>query len=183
MPLYLLSWKIAPAIAYGNTCVAKPSEVTSLTAFRLAELMAEAKLPAGVVNIVFGDGPNAGEPLVLNEKVELVSFTGSTKIGSRIMEITASQVKKLSLELGGKNPAVVFDDCDLDSAVAGCVRSAFTNQGEVCLCTERTFVHESIFDQFLSKFIDEAKKWKVGPPRDSTTRVGAMVSQVHYNKV
>jgi len=163
--------------------VAKPSEVTSLTAFRLAQIMDQAGLPPGVVNIVFGTGPMCGEPLVLHPKTELISFTGSTGIGARILEKTAPLVKRVSLELGGKNPAIVFGDANFDKAVAECVRSAFTNSGQVCLCTERTFVHESIYAAFVAAFIKQTAEWSVGDPREPGIRLGPVVSTQHHAKV
>ncbi|CBY33202.1 unnamed protein product [Oikopleura dioica] len=183
LPLYLLSWKIGPALAFGNTCVCKPSEMTSTTAFELCKLMVEAGLPAGVCNMVFGYGHEAGEALVLHPDVPLISFTGSTAIGARIMEKTAPMVKKVSLELGGKNPAIIFEDADINAAAAGCARSSFTNQGEVCLCTERIYVHESVYDEFMQKFIAEARKFTVGDPRNPATRCGALCGKPHYDKV
>ncbi|XP_035766347.1 2-aminomuconic semialdehyde dehydrogenase [Neolamprologus brichardi] len=144
LPLYLLTWKIAPAIAAGNTVVAKPSEMTSVTAWMLCKLMQQAGVPPGVVNIVFGSGPRAGDALVSHPEVPLISFTGSTATAQRITERSAPYCKKLSLELGGKNPAIIFADADLDQCIETTVRSSFLNQGEVCLCTSRIYVERII---------------------------------------
>ncbi|PAA63122.1 hypothetical protein BOX15_Mlig011506g2 [Macrostomum lignano] len=183
LPLYLLTFKLAPCLAAGNTAVCKPSELTSVTAWRLCQLMTDAGLPAGVVNMVFGRGATAGEALVLHPNVPAVSFTGSTLIGSRIQALTAPMVKKLSLELGGKNAALVFSDCDLPAAVETCVRSSFTNQGEICLCTSRIFVERSVYNEFLRQFLEETAKWKVGDRRDPATKLGAVVSAEHRQKI
>src|SRR3954469_17531899 len=149
LPLYLLSWKIAPAIASGNTCVAKPSELTPLTANRLAELSLEAGIPAGVINIVHGYGGKAGRALTTHDGVAAISFTGGTVTGSAVAANAAPRFKKLSLELGGKNPTIVFADADLDEALKTTTRAAFWNQGEICLCGSRVFVHDSIYDKFV----------------------------------
>lgn len=183
LPLYLLTWKIAPAIATGNTVVAKPSELTPLTANRLAELVVESSMPAGVVNIVHGIGARVGEPIVGHPDVPLVSFTGGTATGARVASVAAPMFKKLSLELGGKNPTVVFADANLDEAVAGSVRAAFANQGEICLCGSRIFVERSIHDAFVERFVEEARKLRVGDPADPETTVGALISKAHRAKV
>uniref|UniRef100_A0A914WLT9 Aldehyde dehydrogenase domain-containing protein n=1 Tax=Plectus sambesii TaxID=2011161 RepID=A0A914WLT9_9BILA len=182
LPLYLLSFKIAPALAAGNTVVAKPSEFTSVTAWLLAYVFQEAGVPEGVVNIVFGNGPRAGEPLVLHPRVPIVSFTGSTLIGRRIAEITAPLNKKLSLEMGGKNPCIVFESADVDKAMPTIIKSCFSNQGEICLCTSRLFVHKNIFDEFAKKFSLAANALKVGAPQDDVD-LGAVVSEQHYRKI
>jgi len=183
LPLYLLTWKIAPAIAAGNCCVAKPSELTPLTANRLAELAREAEIPAGVVNIVQGLGPAAGRALTSHPDVPLVSFTGGTKTGADVMAAAGPLFKKVSLELGGKNPNVVFADADLDAAVATSISSSFANQGEICLCGSRIFVERAIYDEFLDRFVDRTKKLRVGDPRDPATEVGALISEAHFRKV
>ena len=183
LPLYLLSWKIAPAIACGNTVVCKPSEFTSMTADLLADVLNEAGLPAGVVNIVYGLGPEAGEALVRHPDVPVISFTGGTATGRHIIEASAEQFKKLSLELGGKNPNILFNDCDLDKAVATTLRSSFLNQGEICLCGSRIYVEESLFERFMEKFVAEVKRLKVGDPADEGTFMGPLVSQAHLEKV
>ena len=181
LPLYLLTWKVAPALGLGNAVVAKPSEMTPRTADALADILDEAGLPAGLYNVVHGLGPEAGEPLVSHPHIDAVSFTGGTATGKRVALAAAG--KKLSLELGGKNPAVVFADCDLDAAVAGTVRGGFTNGGQICLCTSRILVEESIFPEFQKKFVAAVKNLKVGDPRDATTDVGPLVSQAHREKV
>lgn len=183
LPLYLLSWKIAPAIASGNSCVAKPSELTPLTAHRLAELSAEAGIPNGVVNIVHGLGPKAGAALCEHPDVPLISFTGGTVTGARVAAAAAPMFKKLSLELGGKNPNVVFADADLDDAVATSIRSSFWNQGEICLCGSRIFVERSIHDQFVERFVAATKQLRIGDPLDPATDVGALISEAHLQKV
>lgn len=181
--MYLLTWKIAPAIATGNTCVCKPSEVTSLTAWMLCSVIQEAGLPEGVVNMVFGTGANAGNALCVHPEVPLISFTGGTKTGEIITKSTAPLCKKLSLELGGKNPNIIFADCDFDDCVTTSVRSSFTNQGEVCLCGSRIFVEESIYDKFIDAFVKETKRLVVGNPADPKTTTGALVSKEHLDKV
>ncbi len=183
LPLYLLSWKIAPALASGNTCVAKPSELTPLTAHRLAELSLEAGLPAGVMNIVHGTGPKAGAAICAHPDVALISFTGGTVTGAKVAAAAAPMFKKLSLELGGKNPNLIFADADLDDAVTTSIRSSFWNQGEICLCGSRVFVERSIHDEFVSRFVDATKKLKIGDPLDADTDVGALISAAHLEKV
>ncbi|KAF3849792.1 hypothetical protein F7725_019511 [Dissostichus mawsoni] len=182
-PLYLLTWKIAPAIAAGNTVVAKPSEMTSVTAWMMCKLMQQAGVPPGVVNIVFGTGPKAGDALVGHPDVPLVSFTGSTATAQCITERSAPYCKKLSLELGGKNPAIIFADADLDRCIETTVRSSFSNQGEICLCTSRIYVEGSIYSEFLERFVAAAKKWKTGAPSDPSNDNGALISKEHLEKV
>uniref|UniRef100_A0A8C0FCL9 Aldehyde dehydrogenase 8 family member A1 n=1 Tax=Bubo bubo TaxID=30461 RepID=A0A8C0FCL9_BUBBB len=183
LPLYLLTWKIAPAIACGNTVVAKPSEMTSVTAWMMCKLLEKAGVPHGVVNVVFGMGTKAGEALVCHPDVPLISFTGSTLTAQRITEKSAPHCKRLSLELGGKNPAIIFDDADLAQCIPTTLRSSFANQGEICLCTSRIFVQRGIYSEFLKRFVAEAKKWKVGNPSDPTVDVGALISKEHLEKV
>ena len=183
LPLYLLTWKVAPAIAFGNTCVAKPSELTSVSAHRLAELISMSDIPPGVINFVYGYGLAVGETIVTHPDTPLISFTGSTVVGQRIAEKSAPFCKKLSLELGGKNAAIIFDDADLDSCLSTTVRSSFANQGEVCLCSSRIYVHANIYDEFVKRFVDLVRKIKVGDPKDPTTVMGALVSQQHKEKV
>ncbi|KAL7752554.1 hypothetical protein RI367_002088 [Sorochytrium milnesiophthora] len=183
LPLYLLTWKIAPCIATGNTCVCKPSEFTSVTAYKLCGLLNDAGVPPGVVNMVFGTGPDAGSALVGHPKVPLISFTGGTATGERIITAAAPHFKKLSLELGGKNAALIFEDADLDKAVATTVRSSFSNQGEICLCTSRIFVQRSIYDEFVSRYVQQVQQLKLGNPKDKNTFMGALVSQQHMQKV
>ena len=183
LPLYLLSWKIAPAIAAGNTCVAKPSEVTPLTAHRLAQLTLKAGFPPGVINIVHGTGPDAGAALCEHEDVAAISFTGGTVTGAKVAAAAAPMFKKLSLELGGKNPNVIFADADLDECIATSIRSSFWNQGEICLCGSRIFVEQSIYPEFLDRFAAETRKLRIGDPLDETTDVGAVVSEAHLQKI
>jgi aminomuconate-semialdehyde/2-hydroxymuconate-6-semialdehyde dehydrogenase len=183
LPLYLLSWKIAPAIASGNTCVAKPSELTPLTANRLAELSVEAGLPPGVMNIVHGYGAKAGAAICEHPDVPIISFTGGTVTGARVAAAAAPMFKKLSLELGGKNPNLIFADADLDQAIATSIQSSFANQGEICLCGSRMFVERSIYDEFVERFVAAAKKLRIGDPTDAKTDVGALISQAHLEKV
>ena len=183
LPLYLLSWKIAPAIASGNTCVAKPSELTPLTANRLAELSLEAGLPAGVMNIVHGLGWKAGQALVEHRDVPAISFTGGTVTGTRVAATAAPMFKKLSLELGGKNPNVIFADADLEQAIPTSISSSFANQGEICLCGSRIFVEQAIYDEFVERFVAATKKLRIGDPTDDATDVGALISEAHMQKV
>jgi aminomuconate-semialdehyde/2-hydroxymuconate-6-semialdehyde dehydrogenase len=183
LPLYLLSWKIAPAIAAGNTCVAKPSELTPLTAHRLAELSLEAGLPPGVMNIVHGLGAKAGAAICEHPEIGLISFTGGTVTGAKVAAAAAPLFKKLSLELGGKNPNLIFADADLEQAVATSIQSSFANQGEICLCGSRMFVARAIYDEFVTRFVEATKKLRVGDPLDASTDVGALISEAHLQKV
>jgi aminomuconate-semialdehyde/2-hydroxymuconate-6-semialdehyde dehydrogenase len=183
LPLYLLSWKIAPAIACGNTAIAKPSELTPMTAFLLCKVCAEAGLPNGVLNVVHGTGPSVGAPITAHPKIGTISFTGGTVTGRKVAETCAPMFKKVSLELGGKNPNVVFADADLDAAIAGSVRSSFANQGQVCLCGSRVFVERSAYKDFVDRFIDKASQLKQGDPLDDKTEQGAIVSQTQLDKV
>jgi len=183
LPLYLLTWKVAPAIAAGNTCVAKPSELTPLTANRLAELSLEAGIPAGVINIVHGLGAKAGDALTVHPKVPLISFTGGTVTGAKVATAAAPHFKKVSLELGGKNPNLIFADADLTEAVNTSIRSSFSNQGEICLCGSRIFVERSIHDRFVEQFVEATMKMRIGDPSDESTDVGALISAAHLDKV
>ena len=183
LPLYLLSWKIAPAIATGNTCVAKPSEVTPMTAFLLGEVLTAAGVPPGVVNIVHGVGAKAGATLVEHPAVPLISFTGGTSTGEIIQKQAAPFFKKLSLELGGKNPNIIFNDADMKKCLPTTLRSSFQNQGEICLCGSRIFVQEDIYDSFVESFVAETEKIKVGDPQDSENFMGPLVSEPHMQKV
>ncbi|RWS27313.1 aldehyde dehydrogenase family 8 member A1-like protein [Leptotrombidium deliense] len=183
LPLYLLTFKLAPAIAYGNTVVAKPSEITSLTAFKLCKIFEEAGLPSGVINVIFGHGRTAGEALVKHPDVNLISFTGSTATGIRIAETTAPFFKKLSLEMGGKNAAIVFNDVDVAAIVPSILRSSFLNQGEICLSSSRIYVQKDIFQLFVQSFVSEMKKLKVGDPFDKDVFIGPLVSKQHLEKV
>jgi aminomuconate-semialdehyde/2-hydroxymuconate-6-semialdehyde dehydrogenase len=184
LPLYLFTWKIAPALAAGNTVVAKPSEITPFTAFRLSEFAIECGLPAGVLNIVHGLGPKVGQAIVEHPKIKAVSFTGSTRTGASIAEAAAKQFKKVSLEMGGKNPAIVFADADLsDANLDTIVRSGFSNQGEICLCGSRLLVERSIYDDFKHRYLEKVKALRVGDPQDNTSDLGALVSKPHFEKV
>ncbi len=183
LPLYLFTWKIAPAIATGNTVVAKPSELTPWTAAMLAELTAEAGLPPGVLNVVHGLGASAGAAIVDHPDVPAISFTGGTATGATIARTAGPVFKKLSLELGGKNATVVFADVDLAEVMPGIVRSAFENQGEICLCGSRLFVEAALYDRFVAAFADAVGKLRMGDPLDETTEQGALVSAAHRDKV
>ncbi|TKR80328.1 hypothetical protein L596_014417 [Steinernema carpocapsae] len=182
LPLYLLSFKLAPALACGNTVVCKPSEITSATAWVLMHAFVEAGFPAGVVNMVIGTGPEAGEPLVTDPRVPVISFTGSTVIGKKIASLAAPLNKKVSLEMGGKNACIVYPSVDLDEVIPTITRSCFINQGEICLCSSRLYVHREIFDEFCSKLVEKAKEMTVGDPEENKT-LGALVSDVHFKKV
>ena len=183
LPIYLLSWKAAPALAMGNTVVAKPSELTPLTASALADIFREVGCPEGVFNLVHGTGPEAGEPLIGHPQVALVSFTGGTATGARVAAIAAPQFKKLSLELGGKNATIVFSDCDFQKTVAGAVRAGFLNQGQVCLCGSRILVERSIHDRFVAALVANVRAMKLGSPSDPATELGALISLAHRDKV
>lgn len=183
LPLYLFTWKIAPAIAAGNTVVAKPSEITPMTAFLLSELCIEAGLPAGVLNIVHGTGPNAGQAISEHPEIKAISFTGGTETGKRIAATAAPMFKKLSLELGGKNPNIIFADCDFDEALKTSVHSSFANQGQICLCGSRIFVERAIYDRFKNAFVEKVNNLVVGDPSDKSSNLGAVVSKPHMEKV
>lgn len=183
LPLYLFTWKIAPALAAGNCVVAKPSEVTPMTAYLLGQICEEVGFPAGVLNIVHGLGPKAGEAMVQHDLVQAISFTGGTQTGAHIAKAAAPKFKKLSLELGGKNPNLIFADCDLERAVKTSVRAAFANQGQICLCGSRIMVERPIYEAFKSAFLERVKALKVAPPRSEEARLGALVSKDHLEKV
>ncbi|HEX5177015.1 MAG TPA: aldehyde dehydrogenase, partial [Chthoniobacteraceae bacterium] len=183
LPLYLLSWKIAPAIAVGNTAVAKPSELTPMTAFLLCELCREAGLPDGVLNIVHGTGSTVGSAITAHPKIGTISFTGGTVTGRKVAEAGAPFFKKISLELGGKNPNIIFADADLEAAIVGSVRSSFANQGQVCLCGSRVFVERPKYEEFVRRFTEKVSQLKQGDPLDEKTDQGAIVSQMQLEKV
>ena len=183
LPLYLFTWKIAPAIAAGNCVIAKPSEVTPMTAYLLGKICTEAGLPKGVLNIVHGLGTTAGQVIVEHPNIKAISFTGGTSTGAHIAKVAAPIFKKLSLELGGKNPNIIFADCDYDNMLETTVRSSFANQGQICLCGSRIFVEESIFEKFKKDFVQKVKQLKVGHPLDASTNIGALVSKPHLEKV
>ena len=183
LPLYLFTWKIAPAIAAGNCVIAKPSEITPMTAFLLGEICTEAGLPKGVLNIVHGLGTSTGQAIVEHPNIKAISFTGGTKTGAHIASIAAPMFKKLSLELGGKNPNIIFADCDYDKMLETTVRSSFANQGQICLCGSRIFVEEKIYEKFKKEFIQKVSELKVGNPSEKKTNIGALVSKQHLEKV
>lgn len=183
LPLYLFTWKIAPALAAGNCVIAKPSEITPMTAYLLGEICSEAGLPKGVLNIVHGLGTSTGQAIVEHPQIKAISFTGGTATGAHIARIAAPMFKKLSLELGGKNPNIIFADCDYDDMLETTVRSSFANQGQICLCGSRIFVEASIYEKFKKDFVKKVKALKVGPPSESSTNIGAIVSKAHLDKV
>jgi len=183
LPLYLFSWKIAPALAAGNCVVAKPSEITPMTAYLLSEVCKETSLPEGVLNIVHGTGPDTGQAIVEHPQIKAISFTGGTKTGEMIARTAAPMFKKLSLELGGKNPNLIFADCDYDKMLQTTIKSSFANQGQICLCGSRIFVEESIYEQFKTDFVAEVKKLNVGVPSEASSNLGALVSKEHLEKV
>lgn len=183
LPLYLFTWKIAPALVTGNTVVAKPSELTPMTAFKLSEAAIKAKLPPGVLNIVHGLGAKVGASLVAHSKIKAVSFTGSTVTGRAIAQVAATQFKKVSLEMGGKNANVIFADCDFEKAVAMTVRSSFLNQGQICLCGSRILVEQSLYEKFRDALIEKVKSLKQKDPLADDAEQGAVVSETHMNKI
>ena len=183
LPLYLFTWKIAPALAAGNCVVAKPSEVTPMTAFLLSKICQEAGLPKGVLNIVHGLGQKVGDAITVHKDIKAISFTGGTKTGATIASKAAPMFKKLSLELGGKNPNIIFADCDFEDALTTSVRSSFANQGQICLCGSRIFIERSIYTQFRDAFVEKIKQLKVSFPTDPDANLGAVVSKPHLEKV
>lgn len=183
LPLYLFTWKIAPALAVGNTVVAKPSEVTPMTAFLLSQLCIEAGFPPGVLNIVHGSGARTGNALIHHDDIQAISFTGGTKTGKHIASVVAPKLKKLALELGGKNPNLIFADCDYESMLATTLRSSFANQGQICLCGSRIYVEQSLYEKFRADFVQRTAELTVGDPKEPGSVLGAMVSQAHYEKV
>jgi aminomuconate-semialdehyde/2-hydroxymuconate-6-semialdehyde dehydrogenase len=183
LPLYLFTWKIAPALAAGNCVVAKPSEITPMTAFLLSEICIEAGLPAGVLNIVHGLGQKVGDAISRDPKIKAISFTGGTQTGETIAKIAAPMFKKLSLELGGKNPNIIFADCNFENALSTTLRSSFSNQGQICLCGSRIFVERPIYEKFRDAFVAKVAKTKVSYPTDPEAKLGALVSKPHLEKV
>ncbi|MDQ3071830.1 MAG: aldehyde dehydrogenase [Bacteroidota bacterium] len=183
LPLYLFTWKIAPALASGCTVVAKPSEVTPMTAFLLSKLCIEAGLPPGVLNIVHGTGPNVGAHIVSHPDVPVISFTGGTKTGQEIARTAGPMFKKLSLELGGKNPNIIFSDCDFEQALKTTIQSSFANQGQICLCGSRIYIERPLYEKFRNALVEKVKALKIGDPLDESTRVGAVVSRSHHEKI
>ncbi len=183
LPLYLFTWKIAPALATGNAVIAKPSEITPMTAYLLSELCIEAGLPKGVLNILHGLGGEVGAAMTEHPKIKAISFTGGTSTGAHIAKVAAPMFKKLSLELGGKNPNIIFDDCDFDLALSTTMRSSFANQGQICLCGSRIFVQRGIYEKFKTAFVEKTQRAKVSFPLDPEAKLGAVVSEDHMNKV
>lgn len=183
LPLYLFTWKIAPALAAGNCVVAKPSEVTPMTAYLLSKIVAKSRLPEGVLNLVHGSGPKTGQAIIEHRDVKAISFTGGTTTGAQIAKTAAPMFKKLSLELGGKNPNLIFADCDYDKMLNTTLKSSFANQGQICLCGSRIFVEESIYEKFKKDFLNRVKQMKVGDPDDAKNSLGAVVSKNHMNKI
>lgn len=183
LPLYLFTWKIAPALAAGNCVVGKPSEVTPKTAFALSEICKEAGLPNGVLNIIHGLGNKVGKAIVEHPEITAVSFTGGTNTGLEIAKTAAPSLKKLSLELGGKNPNIIFADCDFQKMLSTTINSSFRNQGQICLCGSRIFVEKSIYDRFKTEFIARTYMLKVGDPMKDDTYMGSVISESHMNKV
>ena len=182
LPLYLLTWKIAPALAAGNTVVAKPSEVTPYTAYLLSEICQEINFPKGVLNIVHGYGHKVGAAISSNPDTPVISFTGGTTTGAKIAQVAAPMFKKLSLELGGKNPTIVFSDANIEDAVDVAIKAAFRNQGQICLCGSRLFVEASIYDSFKQRLVEKAKQLTVGNPKENVD-LGAVVSKDHMHKI
>ena len=183
LPLYLFTWKIAPALAAGNCVVAKPSEVTPMTAYRMSKLCAEAGMPPGVLNIVHGLGPKVGAAITEHPEVKAVSFTGGTRTGQEIARVAAPMFKKLSLELGGKNPVIIFSDCDFEEMLRTTVQSSFRNQGQICLCGSRILVERPLYERFRDAFVERVKALRVGDPKEATSDLGAVVSEGHMEKV
>ena len=183
LPLYLFTWKIAPALAAGNTVIAKPSELTPFTAYLFSKLCQEAGLPSGVLNILHGEGATIGQKLVEHPSVAAVSFTGGTVTGATVARTASPMFKKVSLELGGKNPTLVFADANWDKAVEGAVKAAFSNQGEICLCGSRILVESSVYERFRDDFVERAGSLRVGDPLEATTQQGAVVSEAHMKKI
>lgn len=183
LPLYLFSWKIAPALAAGNCVIAKPSEITPYTAYLLGKIAQEAGMPAGVLNILHGTGPKVGDAIVKHPKIKAISFTGGTKTGEYIARTAGPMFKKLSLELGGKNPNIIFADCDFDDMLSTTIRSSFANQGQICLCGSRIFVERPIYDKFKEAFVAKVSKSKVSFPSDPEAKLGAIVSESHMEKI
>lgn len=182
LPLYLFTWKIAPALAAGNCVIAKPSEITPMTAYMLSKICIEAGLPAGVLNIVHGLGPTAGQAMVEHPEIKAISFTGGTTTGRRLAATAAPMFKKLSLELGGKNANIIFDDCDFENTLKTTVHSSFANQGQICLCGSRIFVQKGIYEKFKNAFVEKVKQLKIGDP-STDVNIGAIVSKQHQEKI
>lgn len=183
LPLYLFTWKIAPALAAGNCVIAKPSEVTPMTGYLLSKIAEEAGLPAGVLNIVHGNGPNCGAEIVKHPEIKAISFTGSTRAGKDIAAVAGPMFKKISLELGGKNPNIIFADCNWDKMMRTTLQSSFANQGQICLCGSRILIESSIYEKFKKEFIERAKRLTVGDPLEEKSKQGSVVGKVHFEKI
>lgn len=183
LPLYLFTWKIAPALASGNTVVAKPSEITPMTAYLLSEICDEVGFPKGVLNIVHGLGAKVGSAITEHPEVPIISFTGGTETGKAIARTAAPMFKKLSLELGGKNPNIIFDDCDFEEALSTSLNSSFANQGQICLCGSRIYIQRGIYEKFKIAFVQRVSKMKVGNPKNDDVKLGAVVSKPHFEKI
>ena len=183
LPLYLFTWKIAPALVAGNTVIAKPSEVTPFTAYNLASICNEINFPKGVLNIIHGKGDVVGSSIIKHSDVKAISFTGGTETGKKIVNDAANSFKKLSLEMGGKNAAIIFDDCNYSEMLDTIVKSSFSNQGQICLCTSRLLIESTIYDKFKSEFIDRVSRIKIGDPKDDKTEFGAISSKEHFDKI
>jgi len=183
LPLYLFTWKIAPALMAGNTVLAKPSEIAPYTAYKLSEICVDANLPAGVLNIIHGQGITAGDALINHKGVQAISFTGGTATGKIIAQKTAASFKKLSLEMGGKNPAIIFTDCNYNKMLETVILSSFSNQGQICLSSSRILIQTEIFKRFKKDFIGKVKKLIVGDPQDHKSNLGAVSSKNHFKKI
>jgi aminomuconate-semialdehyde/2-hydroxymuconate-6-semialdehyde dehydrogenase len=183
LPLYLFTWKIAPALAAGNCVIAKPSEITPVTAFLLSRICKEAGLPDGVLNIIHGTGNTTGEAIIKHPDIKAISFTGSTKAGARIASVAAPMFKKLSLELGGKNPNIIFADCNWEKMMKITMQSSFSNQGQICLCGSRILIEKSLYEKFKEEFVERTNQLTIGDPLEEKTRQGALVSKMHFDKV
>ena len=183
LPLYLFTWKIAPALAAGNCVIAKPSEITPVSGYLLGRICKAAGLPDGVLNILHGNGPSCGEAIVKHPDIKAISFTGSTRAGEQIASVAAPMFKKLSLELGGKNPNIIFADCNWEKMMKTTIRSSFSNQGQICLCGSRILVEASVYEKFKNEFVERTSQLKVGDPLTDSSKQGALVSKTHFEKV
>ena len=183
LPLYLFTWKIAPALVSGNCVIAKPSEITPYTAYLFSKICIEANLPKGVLSILHGEGKIIGEAIVNHKKIKAISFTGGTDTGKAIAKKASKNLKKISLEMGGKNPVIIFDDCNYSEMIKSVIKSSFLNQGQICLSGSRIYVQNGIYNKFKKDLIDGIKKLKIGNPFDSKSDQGAIVSKEHLNKI
>ena len=183
LPLYLFTWKIAPALVAGNTVIAKPSEISPLTAYKLAKILEKINFPKGVINIVHGEGNRVGSEIVRHPKIKAISFTGGTKTGEKIAKESSSSFKKISLEMGGKNPAIIFDDCDYSNMIETIINSSFSNQGQICLCSSRLLIQSTIYDKFKSDLVERVSKLIIGDPENANTEFGSISSKEHFDKI